>query len=104
MDNQYTLLHQNQTNRFYVTLEQRFINAHPTRNDVLELSVDISSALFFLNQELDDDRLEKMWSDMKWDIKFNKPVVISEFGGGALQGLHGTTKERWTEEYQEYLY
>lgn len=40
----------------------------------------------------------------KWNIKFNKPVVISEFGGGALQGLHGTTKERWTEEYQEYLY
>ncbi len=40
----------------------------------------------------------------KWDIKYNKPVVISEFGGGALQGLHGTIKERWTEEYQEYLY
>lgn len=42
--------------------------------------------------------------DMKWDIKFNKPVVVSEFGGGALQGLHGTIEERWTEEYQEYLY
>lgn len=42
--------------------------------------------------------------EMKWNIKFNKPVVISEFGGGALQGLHGTIKERWTEEYQEYLY
>ncbi|WP_166961544.1 glycoside hydrolase family 2 protein [Yeosuana marina] len=40
----------------------------------------------------------------KWDIKYNKPVVISEFGGGALQGLHGTIAERWTEEYQEYLY
>lgn len=40
----------------------------------------------------------------KWNIIFNKPVVISEFGGGALQGLHGTVKERWTEEYQEYLY
>ena len=40
----------------------------------------------------------------KWEIKFNKPVVISEFGGGALQGFHGTIKERWTEEYQEYLY
>lgn len=39
-----------------------------------------------------------------WDIKYNKPVVISEFGGGALQGYHGTIKERWTEEYQEYLY
>lgn len=42
--------------------------------------------------------------DAKWDIQFNKPVVISEFGGGALQGLHGSIKERWTEEYQEYLY
>lgn len=40
----------------------------------------------------------------KWNIKWNKPVVISEFGGGALQGLHGTKEERWTEEYQEYLY
>lgn len=42
--------------------------------------------------------------ESKWDIQFNKPVVISEFGGGALQGLHGSEKERWTEEYQEYLY
>ena len=42
--------------------------------------------------------------DAKWDIKFNKPVIISEFGGGALQGLHGTIQERWTEEYQDYLY
>jgi len=42
--------------------------------------------------------------DSKWNIKFNKPVVISEFGGGALQGFHGTIEERWTEEYQEYLY
>jgi len=42
--------------------------------------------------------------EAKWSIKYNKPVVISEFGGGALQGLHGTIKERWTEEYQEYLY
>ena len=42
--------------------------------------------------------------DAKWKINSNKPVLISEFGGGALQGLHGTIKERWTEEYQEYLY
>jgi beta-glucuronidase len=42
--------------------------------------------------------------DMKWNIKLNKPVVVSEFGGGALQGLHGSIQERWTEEYQEYLY
>lgn len=42
--------------------------------------------------------------DAKWEINFNKPVVVSEFGGGALQGLHGNRDERWTEEYQEYLY
>lgn len=39
-----------------------------------------------------------------WDIPYEKPVVISEFGGGALQGLHGDTLTRWTEEFQEYLY
>ena len=25
---------------------------------------------------------------------------MSEFGGGALQGLHGMETERWTEEFQ----
>lgn len=42
--------------------------------------------------------------DVKWSSPYNKPVVISEFGGGAKQGLHGSRDERWTEEYQEYLY
>jgi beta-glucuronidase len=41
---------------------------------------------------------------MKWIVPYNKPVIISEFGGGALQGLHGDKTERWTEEYQEELY
>ena len=30
--------------------------------------------------------------------------MISEFGAGAKYGLHGGKDERWTEEYQEYLY
>ncbi len=42
--------------------------------------------------------------DKKWTTPYNKPVVVSEFGGAALQGLHGDRNERWTEEYQEYLY
>jgi beta-glucuronidase len=42
--------------------------------------------------------------DAKWEIRFDKPVVISEFGGDALQGMHGPKEERWTEEYQQYLY
>lgn len=40
----------------------------------------------------------------KWVTPYNKPVIVSEFGGDAKQGLHGTIKERWTEEYQEYLF
>ncbi|SNR70268.1 glycoside hydrolase family 2 protein [Lutibacter flavus] len=39
-----------------------------------------------------------------WNIKQDKPVLISEFGAGAKQGLHGDKLDRWTEEYQEYLY
>ncbi len=39
-----------------------------------------------------------------WEIPYEKPVFISEFGGDAKQGLHGDKKERWTEEYQEDLY
>lgn len=41
---------------------------------------------------------------IKWNITQNKPVMISEFGAGAKYGLHGDKDERWTEEYQEYLY
>jgi beta-glucuronidase len=42
--------------------------------------------------------------DARWTTPYNKPVVVSEFGGDAKQGLHGSKDERWTEEYQEYLY
>jgi beta-glucuronidase len=42
--------------------------------------------------------------EVNWSSPYNKPVVVSEFGGGAKQGLHGSRDERWTEEYQEYLY
>jgi beta-glucuronidase len=40
----------------------------------------------------------------RWEVRFDKPVVVSEFGGDALQGLHGPRDQRWTEEYQDYLY
>ena len=43
-------------------------------------------------------------SKMRWEIPYNKPVIISEFGGGAKYGLHGAKNQRWTEEFQENLY
>lgn len=42
--------------------------------------------------------------DSKWTTPYNKPVVVSEFGGDAKQGLHGPKEERWNEEYQAYLF
>jgi beta-glucuronidase len=34
----------------------------------------------------------------------DKPIIVSEFGGGALQGFHADSLTRWSEEFQEYLY
>jgi beta-glucuronidase len=39
-----------------------------------------------------------------WTMKYDKPVIMSEFGGGALQGFHGDKDQRWTEEFQEDVY
>ena len=41
---------------------------------------------------------------MRWEIPYDKPVIISEFGGGAKAGYHGDKEQRWTEEFQENLY
>jgi beta-glucuronidase len=50
------------------------------------------------------DGLPDKLDTAKWKIPYNKPVFISEFGGDAKQGYHGTADQRWTEEYQENLY
>lgn len=41
-----------------------------------------------------------------WESRFNKPFIISEFGGEALYGQHGPADNIgiWSEEYQEQLY
>jgi beta-glucuronidase len=41
---------------------------------------------------------------MQWKSEWNKPIIVSEFGGGAQFGLDGDTDQRWTEEYQQSLY
>ena len=41
---------------------------------------------------------------IRWTSAFDKPLVMSEFGGDARQGLHGLAGARWTEEYQARLY
>ena len=41
---------------------------------------------------------------LEWRTKYQKPLIMSEFGGDALFGNHGDVLARWTEEYQENLY
>tara|TARA_R110002020_G_scaffold108281_2_gene251058 strand:- start:39995 stop:41800 length:1806 start_codon:yes stop_codon:yes gene_type:complete len=40
----------------------------------------------------------------KFDIEFDKPVVITEFGAAALGGFHADDDTMWSEEYQENVY
>ncbi len=50
------------------------------------------------------------WSEPKelpkynFVIQYNKPVIISEYGGGALAGFHADDDTVWSEEFQELLY
>jgi beta-glucuronidase len=39
-----------------------------------------------------------------WSIAYEKPLIMSEFGGDAKAGLHGSENDRWTEEYQASIY
>jgi beta-glucuronidase len=85
-------------------LEQSDYQENPlvrTIDDPFAQTVDILS----FNQYIGwyDGGIEKC-KTISWNIPYDKPVLISEFGAGAKYGLHGEKDDRWTEEYQEYLY
>jgi beta-glucuronidase len=50
------------------------------------------------------DGLPEKADRLEWKTKYQKPLIMSEFGGDALYGNHGDALTRWTEEYQENLY
>jgi len=39
-----------------------------------------------------------------WESPYDKPIVMSELGAGALKGKHGNKDVRWSEEYQADVY
>jgi beta-glucuronidase len=46
-------------------------------------------------------------TDTRWQVDFQKPMIISEFGGEAKFGSKGTPTDEassWSEEYQEQIY
>jgi len=40
----------------------------------------------------------------QWQIDYEKPLIVSEFGADAKAGLHGGDNQRWTEEYQANVF
>ncbi len=50
------------------------------------------------------DGLPEKCGRVRWEIPYDKPVIVSEFGGDAKAGFHGDASRRWTEEFQEDLY
>ena len=80
-----------------VTGQSNYVNR---LNDNMNKYVDIISFNEYIGWYSDVNDAPKM----KWEVPYDKPVIISEFGGGAVAGLHGSKNERWTEEFQENLY
>ena len=50
------------------------------------------------------DGLPEKCARVSWEINYNRPIFISEFGGDARSGNHGDKSQRWTEEFQADLY
>jgi beta-glucuronidase len=50
------------------------------------------------------DGLPEKCDRIEWRSPYDKPLIMSEFGGGALAGNHGEPLEIWTEEFQESIY
>jgi beta-glucuronidase len=109
-------------NRFLLQLIQDAHSADPTRlvsaalqaREVVErnrttIHIDdpIASALDVLgNNEYMGwyTRRPEDADSIDWVSEYDKPLIMSEFGGDALFGYHGDASARWTEEYQENLY
>ena len=69
-------------------------------NDDMHKYVDVVSFNEYIGWYRDINDIDKM----SWIIPYDKPVIISEMGGGAVAGYHGDKNTLWTEEYQEELY
>ena len=93
-----------ETRLISAALEQKDYQGDPLTRTISDPFADVVDILSF-NQYIGwyDGPIEKC-QKINWHITHDKPVIISEFGAGAKYGLHGDKDERWTEEYQEYLY
>jgi beta-glucuronidase len=50
------------------------------------------------------DGLPEKIDRVDWKMKYQKPLIMTEFGAEAPYGNHGDALTRWSEEYQENVY
>lgn len=81
------------------------LDGHPdsvyTYNDPIMEKLDIISLNEYLGWYGGDPNECR---NKSFKMGLEKPVIVSEFGGGAIQGFYGDSLTRWSEEFQEYLY
>jgi beta-glucuronidase len=81
------------------------LDGHPdsvyTYNDPIMEKMDIISLNEYLGWY---GGLPNECRNKSFKMGLDKPVIVSEFGGGALQGLQGDSLTRWSESFQDYLY
>lgn len=41
---------------------------------------------------------------VRWETRFDKPIILSEFGADALHGYRADATVRWSEDYQAEIY
>lgn len=110
--------HSNERDNFLSSLAKYARTQDSTR--LISMAMEVTSARNYVNR-LNDDMSQYVdiisfnqyvgWyrdvndaPKMKWIIPYDKPVIVSEFGGGAVAGKHGDKSQRWTEEFQAELY
>ncbi|MBK7498439.1 MAG: beta-glucuronidase [Ignavibacteriales bacterium] len=80
-----------------LTYKDKIINVDDPLSEQLDV-IGANEYLGWYSHSIDEIK------DFSWKTKFNKPLIISEFGADAKFGLHGDEQTRWTEEYQNAIY
>ena len=73
-------------------------------NFILEDNMNEYLDIISINQYLGWYNKIKNFNRISLKIPYNKPIIITEFGGGAKYGYHGNENKRWTEEFQKNVY
>jgi len=83
-------------------LERHYIDDHTQMiDDPLGEALDVVGVNEYIGWY---DGLPDKADGIVWKTRYDKPIVISEFGADAKAGLHGDDRTRWSEEFQASVY